>query len=54
MDVCQEIRTEVEVRNVTVIFSGETGKEPGNKIKVINKLSQIWKTIKFILKRSIY
>lgn len=31
MDDCQEMRTDVEVRNVTVMFSGETGKEPVNK-----------------------
>lgn len=33
MDVCQEMRTEVELMKVTVIFSGETGNDPASERK---------------------
>lgn len=33
MEVCQEMRTDVDVRKVTVMFSGETGKEPGRRTR---------------------
>lgn len=31
MNDCQEMRTDVEERNVTVMFSGEMGKEPATR-----------------------